>query len=46
MKRSQIRALEKIQIIEMIKGMSYIDHGERLKLIRVPTLSYRGLEER
>ena len=26
---------------EMIKGMSYIDYGERLKLLRLPTLSYQ-----
>ena len=26
---------------EMIEGMSYIDYGERLKLLRLPTLSYR-----
>ena len=26
---------------EMIEGMSYIDYGERLKLLRFPTLSYR-----
>ena len=43
LKRSQIRAIEKIQMraTEMIKGMSYIDYGERLKLLRLPTLSYR-----
>ena len=43
LKRSQIRAIEKIQMrnTEMIEGMSYIDYGERLKLLRLPTLSYR-----
>ena len=43
LKRSQIRAIEKIQIraTEMIEGMSYIDYGERLKLLDLPTLAYR-----
>ena len=43
LKRSQIRAIEKIQMraTEMIEGMSYIDYGERLELLRLPTLSYR-----
>ena len=43
LKRSQIRAIEKIQIraTEMIEGMSYIDYGERLKLLHLPTLAYR-----
>ena len=43
LKRSQIRAMEKIQMraTEMIEGMSYIDYGEKLKLLRLPTLSYR-----
>ena len=43
LKRSQIRVIEKIQIraTEIIEGMSYIDYGERLKLLRLPTLSYR-----
>ena len=26
---------------EMIEGMSYIDYGEKLKLLRLPSLSYR-----
>ena len=30
-----------MQAIEMIEGMSYIDYGERLKLLRLPTLSYQ-----
>ena len=40
LKRSQIRAIEKIQMraTEMVKGMSYIDYGESLKLLRLPTL--------
>ena len=48
LKWSQIRAIQKIQMraTEMIEGMSYIDYSERLKLFRLPTLSYRGLEER
>ena len=25
----------------MIDGMSYIEYGERLQLLRLPTLSYR-----
>ena len=43
LKRSQIRAIEKIQMraTEMIEGMSYIDYGQRLELLRLPTLSYR-----
>ena len=43
LKRSQIKAIEKIQMraTEMFDGMSYIDYGERLKLLRLPTLSYR-----
>ena len=43
LKRSQIRAIEKIQMraTEMIEGMSYIDYGERLELLHLPTLSYR-----
>ena len=34
--------IEKIQMraTEMIEGMSYIEYGERLKLLRLPTLSY------
>ena len=34
--------IERIQIraTEMIEGMSYIEYGERLKLLRLPTLSY------
>ena len=37
------RAIEKIQIraTEMIEGIRYIDYGERQKLLRLPTLSYR-----
>ena len=44
LKRSQIRVIKKIQlwVTEMIKGMSYIEYDERLKLLRLPTLSYRG----
>ena len=30
---------------EMIEGMSYIEYGERLKLLRLPTLSYRRARE-
>ena len=43
LKRSQIRAIEKIHIwaTERIEGMSYIEYGERLKLLHLPTLSYR-----
>ena len=43
LKRSQIRAIEKVQMrtTEMIEGMSHIDYGERLELLRLPTLSYR-----
>ena len=46
-KKSQIREIEKIQMraTEIIEGMSYIDYGERLKLIRLPTLSYRRARE-
>ena len=46
-KRSQIRAIGKIQMraTEMIEGMSYIDYDERLKLLRLPTLSYRRARE-
>ena len=43
LKMSQIRVIEKIQMraTEMIEGMSYIDYGERLKFLRLPTLSIR-----
>ena len=43
LKRSQIRAIERIQMraTQMIEGMGYIDYGERLKLLRLPTLAYR-----
>ena len=43
LKRSQIRAIGKIQIraTQMIEGMRYIEYGERLKLLCLPTLSYR-----
>ena len=43
LKRSQIRAIEKIQMraTEMIEGMSYIDYSEQLNILRLPTLSYQ-----
>ena len=42
LKKSQVRAIKKIPMraTEIIEGMSYIDHGERLKHLRLPTLSY------
>ena len=48
MKRSQIRAIEKIQIraTEMIEGMSYIDYGERLKFLFYLHYHTKELEER
>ena len=43
LKKPHIRAIEKIQmqVTEMIEGVSYIDYGEWLKLLCLPTLSYR-----
>ena len=43
MKKSHIRAIENIQMraTEMTEGMSYIDYGGRLMLLRLPSLSYR-----
>ena len=43
MKRSQIRAIDKMQMraTEKIDGMSYIEYIGMLKLLRLPTISYR-----
>ena len=30
-----------MRVTEMIEDMSYIDYGEGLKLLRLPTLSYQ-----